>query len=47
MIDGFRYGFFGVSDVSPWLSLSVVGIALALVSAIAVQLLRTGYKIRG
>ena len=47
MIDGFRYGFFGVSDVSPWLSLSVVGAALALVSAIAVQLLRSGYKIRG
>ena len=46
MIDGFRYGFFGVSDVSPWLSLSVVGAALALVSAIAIQLLRTGYKIR-
>lgn len=47
MIDGFRYGFFGVSDVSPWLSLSVVGVALALVSVIAVYLLRTGYKIRG
>ncbi len=46
MIDGFRYGFFGVSDVSPWMSLGVVGAALALVSAIAIHLLRTGYKIR-
>ena len=46
MIDGFRYGFFGVSDVSPWLSLSVVGAALAVVSSIAIYLLRTGYKIR-
>jgi ABC-2 type transport system permease protein len=46
MIDGFRYGFFGVSDVSPWLSLSVVGAALAVVSAIAIYLLHTGYKIR-
>jgi ABC-2 type transport system permease protein len=27
MIDGFRYGFFGVSDASPWLSLSIVGSA--------------------
>jgi ABC-2 type transport system permease protein len=27
MIDGFRYGFFGVSDVSPWLSLGIVGTA--------------------
>ena len=47
MIDGFRYGFFGASDVSPWLSLSVVGFVLAVVSAIAIYLLRTGYKIRG
>ncbi len=47
MIDGFRYGFFGVSDVSPWLSLAVVGSVLAVVSAIAIYLLRTGYKIRG
>jgi ABC-2 type transport system permease protein len=46
MIDGFRYGFFGVSDVSPWLSVSVVGAALAVVSAMAIYLLRTGYKIR-
>ena len=47
MIDGFRYGFFGVSDVSPWLSFSVVGGSLAAVSAVAIYLLRTGYKIRG
>ena len=46
MIDGFRYGFFGVSDVSPWLSLCIVGTALLLVSALALHLLRTGYKIR-
>lgn len=47
MIDGFRHGFFGVSDVSPWLSLGIVSAALLLVSAIAVHLLRIGYKIRG
>lgn len=47
MIDGFRYGFFGQSDVSPWLSFSVVGGVLLLVSAVAVHLLRSGYKIRG
>lgn len=46
MIDGFRYGFFGASDVSPWLSLGVVGLSLLAVSAIGIQLLRTGYKIR-
>lgn len=46
MIDGFRYGFFGVSDVSPWLSLTIVGSAFGVVSIIAMHLLRTGYKIR-
>jgi len=46
MIDGFRYGFFGQSDTSPWLSLGIVAVAWLLVSALAVQLLRTGYKIR-
>ncbi len=46
MIDGFRYGFFGQSDVSPWLSLGIVGLALAMASAVALHLLRTGYKIR-
>ena len=46
MIDGFRYGFFGVSDVSPWLSLALVAGALAVVSAVALHLLRIGYKIR-
>jgi ABC-2 type transport system permease protein len=46
MIDGFRYGFFGVSDVSPWISLGVVGLALTGVSGLAVYLLKTGYKIR-
>lgn len=46
MIDGFRFGFFGVSDVSPWLSFYVVGASLLLVSAMALYLLRTGYKIR-
>jgi ABC-2 type transport system permease protein len=46
MIDGFRYGFFGVSDVSPWLSFVIVAAAMLVVSAIAVHLLRIGYKIR-
>jgi ABC-2 type transport system permease protein len=47
MIDGFRYGFFGISDVSPWISLAVVGTACAVVSGIALHLLKIGYKIRG
>jgi ABC-2 type transport system permease protein len=46
MIDGFRYGFFGVSDIAPWLSLLVVGISLAAVSGISLLMLKTGYKLR-
>ena len=46
MIDGFRHGFFGVSDVSPWFSLAVVVTSLALVCGLCLHLLRTGYKIR-
>ena len=46
MIDGFRRGFFGHSDVSPWLSLSVVGTAFVVVAFTAQELLRRGYKLR-
>jgi ABC-2 type transport system permease protein len=46
MIDGFRYGFFGVSDVSPWVGFVVVGVSLALVCGLCLHLLRIGYKIR-
>ncbi len=46
MIDGFRYGFFGQSDISPWVSLCIVGAAWLAVSALAIHLLRIGYKIR-
>ena len=46
MIDGFRYGFFGVSDVSPWLSLGIVTAATTGVGLWALLLLRMGYKIR-
>ncbi len=47
MIDGFRHGFFGVSDVSPWTSLAVVGVSFCVVAGTALELLRRGYKIRG
>ena len=46
MIDGFRYGFFGLSDASPWLSLGVVAGTTLAASALAMHLLRIGYKIR-
>jgi len=46
MIDGFRYGFFGVSDVNPVGSLAVVTGFLALVSGLTLALLKHGYKLR-
>ncbi len=46
MIDGFRYGFFGVSDVPPLHSLTVVVACFVLLAAFALTLLRRGYKLR-
>ena len=46
MIDGFRYGFFGVSDASPLLSISVVGGCLLAVTSGALAMLSKGYKLR-
>ena len=46
MIDGFRFGFFGVSDVSPWSSLAIVLCFFAVVSAVVLRLLQKGYKLR-
>jgi len=46
MIDGFRYGFFGVSDVAPELSLSVVAACLLGASVLTLALLKRGWKLR-
>jgi ABC-2 type transport system permease protein len=46
MIDGFRHGFFGVSDVDPGMSFAVVAGCLVAVSALTLALLRSGYKLR-
>jgi ABC-2 type transport system permease protein len=46
MIDGFRYGFFGVSDRSPWLSLAVSAGCLVVLTLITLNLLKRGYKLR-
>jgi ABC-2 type transport system permease protein len=46
MIDGFRRGFFGQSDVSPWLSLGVVSASFVVVAGVALALLKSGYKLR-
>jgi len=46
MIDGFRYGFFGLSDVAPVRSLAVVALCAAALAGIALALLARGWKLR-
>ncbi len=46
MIDGFRYGFFGQADVSPWLSFTIVSFVFVALSLLTLSLIRSGYKLR-
>jgi ABC-2 type transport system permease protein len=46
MIDGFRYGFFGQSDIDPLISFGIVSVFFMLLASLAVRLLKTGYKLR-
>ncbi len=46
MVDGFRYGFLGASDVPPYASLAVLGVSFLIVSLISLGLLKAGYKLR-
>jgi ABC-2 type transport system permease protein len=46
MIDGFRYGFHGVSDVDPLASLAIAGTFLAALSAVTLAFLKSGYRLR-
>jgi ABC-2 type transport system permease protein len=45
-IDGFRYAFFGQSDVSPWTSLAIASATFCALSWLTLRLLRGGYKLR-
>jgi ABC-2 type transport system permease protein len=46
MVDGFRYGFFGVSDVDPRVSLAIVCLSAIVAAAIGLRMLQSGYKLR-
>ena len=46
MIDGFRYGFFGLSDIAPWISFTVVATCCAALAAMTLEMLKRGYKLR-
>ena len=47
MIDGFRYGFFGKGDISPWISVGVVAAFLLALAWLCLKMLKSGYKLRG
>lgn len=46
MIDGFRYGFFGQSDIPPLVSLAIVSSFFVVLAGLAVRMLKSGYKLR-
>ena len=46
LIDGFRYGFFGSGDVSPWVSLLAALLGNLLCGSIALAMLVRGTKLR-
>ncbi len=46
LIDGFRYGFFGAGDVSPWISLLAALLGNLLCGGIALAMLMRGTKLR-
>ena len=46
LIDGFRYGFFAVSDASPWLSFGIALGFTAVIGLLSFVLLVRGYKLR-
>lgn len=47
MVDGFRYGFFGQSDIDPWHALAVVSLSWLVLGIVAMRLLKSGYHLRG
>ena len=46
MIDGFRYGFFGLSDIAPASSLAIVAAFCVALTALTLFVLGRGYKLR-
>lgn len=46
MIDGFRYGFIGQSDVDPVRSSIIVFVFFIVLAGIALKMLKSGYKLR-
>ena len=46
MIDGFRYGFFGLADTAPEASLAIVGAFALVLAMLTLRVLASGWKLR-
>ena len=46
MVNGFRYGILGVSDVNPFISLGMIVVFIVLLAAVALRMLARGKGIR-
>lgn len=46
LIDGFRFGVFGMSDVSPWISMLVCNVSAISVSLLCIYLISTGWRLK-
>lgn len=47
MVDGVRFGMLGITDGNPYTGLGLILVLCLISNAIALQMLRTGYKLRG
>ncbi|MBW6419998.1 ABC transporter permease [Rhizobium sp. XQZ8] len=46
LVSGFRWSFYEVSDINPWISLAMVGLFLAICLSIVGWIFHTGYRLR-
>ena len=46
MVDGFRFGMLGTSDVSPWIDFAVTFSFALVLTVVCVGLLKRGWKVR-
>lgn len=46
LVSGFRWSFFGIADVNPWISLATVAGFLLICLAVVSWMFRTGYRLK-
>jgi ABC-2 type transport system permease protein len=46
LVNGFRYGFLGIADVSLWISFTVLFILIGILAVVNMYLIRTGLGLK-